>query len=258
MIGKRGAYMAKQVPGKSRRFIFGFLLVISTVLIACAVYAGDYYRADETACLALVSDASVSVEQQENMVVFRPETLSSVGFIFYPGGKVEYTSYAPLMRELAQRGVQCFLLKMPCNLAVLDVNAADSLPEQYSEIQQWYIGGHSLGGSMAASYAAKHPDTLDGLVLLAAYSTEGLTSSGTEVLSLYGTEDGVLDFEKYEKYRKNLPADTIEVILGGGNHACFGSYGSQKGDGIAELSGEDQTVQTAEAVAEFIVERVQR
>ena len=80
------------------------------------------------------------------------------GFIFYPGGKVEYTAYAPLM---------CVLLKMPLNLAVLDVNAADSVFDMFPEISSWYIGGHSLGGSMAASYALENTDKLEGLVLLA-------------------------------------------------------------------------------------------
>lgn len=249
---RRDAYMAENTHIKTKRLVLGCLLAAAVILVACAVYVGDYYRADETAGKALVSDEAVSVEQKKDMVVFKPRATSSVGFIFYPGGKVEYTSYSPPMHQLAQQGVQCFLLKMPFNLAVLDVNAADGIPEKYSEIDQWYIGGHSLGGSMATSYAAKHPDALEGLVLLAAYSTEDLSSSGMQALSLYGTEDGVLNFEKYGKYRENLPADTAEVILDGGNHACFGSYGSQKGDGTAELSGEEQTTQAADAIAVFI------
>ena len=116
--------------------------------------------------------------------------------------------------------------KMPCNLAVLDMNAADSIPERFSEVTDWYIGGHSLGGAMAASYAAKHTDELDGLVLLAAYSTADLTDSGLRVYAAYGSEDGVLNREKYEADRVNLPQDTTETVIDGGCHAGFGSYGA--------------------------------
>ena len=121
--------------------------------------------------------------------------------------------YAPLLHDLAEDGILCVLVKMPCNLAVLDMNAADSIPERFSEVTDWYIGGHSLGGAMAASYAAKHTDELDGLVLLAAYSTADLTDSGLRVYAAYGSEDGVLNREKYEADRTNLPQDTTETVI---------------------------------------------
>ena len=180
-----------------RRVFLCLLAVLLAVCIAFGVYVNDYYHADPTA-----------------------------GLIFYPGGKVENTAYAPLLHDLAEDGILCVLVKMPCNLAVLDMNAADSIPERFSEVTDWYIGGHSLGGAMAASYAAKHTDELDGLVLLAAYSTADLTDSGLRVYAAYGSEDGVLNREKYEADRINLPQDTTETVIDGGCHAGFGSYGA--------------------------------
>lgn len=146
------------------------------------------------------------------------------------------------------------LVKMPCNLAVLDMNAADGIHEDFPEVNSWYIGGHSLGGAMAASYAAKHTDELDGLVLLAAYSTADLTGSRLRVYSTYGSEDGVMNREKYEADRSNLPANTTEVVIDGGCHAGFGSYGSQAGDGTPTISGEDQQQQTANALAAWMIQ----
>ena len=105
---------------------------------------------------------------------------------------MEHTAYAPLMKELAEKDILCVLVKMPFHLAVFDINAADGIREQFPEIKSWYIGGHSLGGSMAASYVSKHTEDFEGLVLLAAYSTEDLSDSGLKVLSVYGSEDGVL------------------------------------------------------------------
>ena len=141
---------------------------------------------------------------------------------------MENTAYAPLLHKLANKGILCVLVKMPCNLAVLDMNAADGIPEDFPEVNSWYIGGHSLGGAMAASYAAKYTDELDGLILLAAYSTAALTNSNLRVYSTYGSEDGVLNREKYEADRSNLPANTTEVVIDGGCHAGFGSYGPRR------------------------------
>ena len=105
---------------------------------------------------------------------------------------------------------------------------------------------------MASNYAAAHDEDYDGLILLAAYSTKDLKGTPLRVLSVYGSEDGVLNRESYEKNRANLPADTIEVVLDGGCHAQFGSYGAQEGDGIPTISGEEQIRQTAEAIVAFV------
>lgn len=225
------------------------VVVLLALVIGCGAYVSDYYRADETAAAALVGSEAVEVWQEKGLTVFAPEK-AAAGFVFYPGGKVEYTAYAPLMLALAERDVLCLLVEMPLNLAVLDVNAAGGLRERFPEVERWYIGGHSLGGSMAASFAAKQ-EGFEGLALLAAYSTADLTNVGLRVISLYGTEDGVLNREKYESYRVNLPQNTAEVVIQGGNHAQFGSYGPQEGDGGARISGAEQISRTVEALAEF-------
>ena len=237
-----------------RRWLFCLLAVILAACLAFGVYVSDYYHADPSTDTALVSDEIVSVTEQNGKLIFAPED-PSAGFIFYPGGKVDYTAYAPLLHDLAEDGILCVLVKMPFNLAVFDMNAADGIPETFPDVVHWYIGGHSLGGAMAASYADKHSGTLDGLVLLAAYSTDDLTGSGLRVYSSYGSEDGVLNREKYEACQDNLPADAVENVLNGGCHAGFGSYGAQKGDGIPTLSAEAQQQQTADALAKWINRR---
>ena len=226
-----------------------FLLVIG---IGGYAYMSDYYHADETALEVMAYQTDrVQTEQDGDVIWFVPED-PIAGLIFYPGGKVEHTAYAPLMRACAENGILCALVRMPGNLAVLDPNAADGLQEAYPEITTWYIAGHSLGGAMAANYAAAHAEDFDGLILLAAYSTKDLTGTPLRVLSVYGSEDGVMNRESYEKNRANLPADTTEVVLDGGCHAQFGCYGPQAGDGIPTISGEEQLRQTAEAITVFI------
>lgn len=234
-----------------RKILLGLLAVLLACCLAFGVYVSNYYHADPEAWDALSSDDRVTVTEQGGSWVFAPAS-PTAGLIFYPGGKVENTAYAPLLRDLAEDGILCVLVKMPCNLAVLDPNAADGIPAAFPQIKDWYIGGHSLGGAMAASYAARHTDTLDGLVLLAAYSTADLNGSGLRVYSTYGSADGVLNREKYEADRTNLPQDTTETVLDGGCHAGFGSYGAQKGDGTPALSAEEQQQQTADALAAWM------
>ena len=225
-----------------------------TVFIAAAVllavfffYAENCYHADRTAKAMLRSDSYVTVTPTETGRLFDGPGTEAL-LIFYPGGKVEETAYAPLLRLLADGGMDVALVKMPLRLAVFGIGKAGEVGEA-AAYDRVYLGGHSLGGAMAADYAAKHPEEPDGLLLLAAYSTKPLPDS-LPVLSVYGSEDGVLNRENYEKNRSNLP-NLQEVVIEGGNHAQFGSYGQQKGDGEAVILPEMQQGRTAEAILEF-------
>lgn len=232
-----------------KTILLGIVCAAAVGIIACGIYVSDFYAANDDAMAAINTVSTVEIrEVDDNTYAFIPEQ-PKAGLIFYPGGKVEYTAYAPLMQAYAEQGFLCVLTEMPMNLAVLDINAADGIQEVFPDIQSWYIGGHSLGGSMAASYAADHVAEFDGLILLAAYSTADLTQSDLKVLSLYGSEDGVLNMEKYEKYRKNLPKSTVEYVIEGGCHSYFGSYGAQEGDGIPQIENKEQIRLTAEYCA---------
>ena len=236
---------------RNQRFQIALAAGLLAVVVGCGLYLRDYYPAGEAALTALEPDAEVTVLADGNTTAFVPKNGAELGFVFYPGGKVEHTAYAPLLRQLAEKGVLCVLVEMPFRLAVLDQNAAKEIPGQYPEVTEWYIGGHSLGGSMAAACAAEHTELFDGLVLLAAYSTEDLGETGLRVLSAYGSEDGVLDLENYEEYRRNLPESVSETVIDGGNHACFGSYGPQDGDGTPRITAEQQMKETAELLVDF-------
>ena len=229
-----------------------FLLVLVLIISVCTIYVSDYYRADMDAIKTVVSVNDVSVHLlDDNTMVFNPENATK-GFIFYPGGKVEYTAYQPLMNACAKQGILCILVEMPFNLAVLDVNAADGFQQMYPEIEEWYIGGHSLGGSMAASYLINHIDDFEGLILLGSYSTADLSKTELDVLSVYGSEDLIMNRVKYDENKSNLPNDFIEVIIDGGCHAYFGMYGEQEGDGKPSISNMEQIFLTAEEISRIM------
>ncbi len=242
---------------KKKKWKVVILLVGGIVLLCIAgffIYVSIYYHADTTAWEALPSDNDVTVTEQDGALIFAPQE-PRAGFIFYPGGKVEYQAYSPLLHTLAKEGFLCIAVKMPFNLAVFNPTAADGWQERYPAIQRWYIGGHSLGGSMAAVYASQHSQQLEGLILLAAYSAEDLSQSGLQVLSVYGSEDGVLNREKYQAHLSHLPADYQELVIQGGCHAWFGSYGRQEGDGEPTISPEEQRRQTVQFIRSAISEQ---
>ncbi len=223
-----------------RRCLAALLAVILLAAAGFLVYAGNPYRASDTARAALESSGHVTVTEVKNKeIIFQPEEIQA-GLIFYPGGKVEYQSYAPLLHQLAEQGVLCVVEHMPFNLAVFNSKAAEGVQERWPELTSWYIGGHSLGGAMAANYLASCEEKYEGLVLLASYSASDLSDRDVRVLSLYGSEDQVLNREKYEENRKNLPEDVTEIEISGGCHGWFGSYGKQKGDGEASITPEQQ------------------
>jgi len=232
--------------------LLGVVLLIGT---GVGIYLSDGYCADGAA-LETMAQTSETVKKYRdgNALFFVPEE-PVAGMIFYPGGKVQCEAYAPLMQACAQKGILCALVRMPGNLAVLNPNAADGIREKYPEVTSWYIGGHSLGGAMAASYVSKHAEKFDGLILLAAYSTADLSKSGLRVVSVYGSEDGVLSRDKYAKYKANLPEDFEEHELSGGCHAYFGSYGPQDGDGVPRISNEEQIARTAEIIGEGVARK---
>lgn len=218
------------------------------LLLMASAYTNSYYKASEE----VMNTVDRAIELNENALLFKPQGEAECGLIFYPGGKVEYTAYATLMEACSKRGILCVLVKMPWNLAVFDVNAAEGIQEQFPNVKEWYMSGHSLGGAMAASYIDKQKDEFEGLILLASYSTKDLSDTELKVLSIYGTEDQILDKSKYEEYKLNFPADYREEILVGGCHAYFGDYGEQEGDGVPQISVEEQQKWTVDVIEKFI------
>jgi len=237
------------------------IIIASTIFILIILAAGGFYvwASDALgpmpeAMLALESTTTVQVET-EPWLIFKPVGYEpTTGYIFYPGGKVDPRSYAPMAQAIAEQGYLVVIPPMPLNLAVLSPGEAADVIAAYPEIETWVIGGHSLGGSMAANYAKKHPDQISGLVLLASYpaNSDDLSQSDLMVLSMYGTNDLVADYEKIEASKALLPPDTQFIPIEGGNHAGFGWYGPQAGDGEATISREEQQAQVVQATVDFL------
>lgn len=238
---------------KTHRRLKVALMAVLAVVVAGAigfgVYVGDYYHADDAALAAMEPTDTVAVQRLEDGdIAFVPDD-PRAGIVFYPGGKVKDVAYAPLMQDLAERGFLCVIVPMPFNLGVFDANGADGVQERFPAVRRWILMGHSLGGVMAAGYLDGHAQSWDGLVLLGAYSTADLSDDGVTVPGVTGDSDGVLDRRAAADNGGNLGEDARELVIPGGNHAQFGSYGPQDGDGEASLSPGEQRALTADEIA---------
>lgn len=229
--------------------------VASLVLVVLVV--GGFYAWTRTARYAAFPEAVAVAERAERSrgwYVFAPAGEPVGGFVFYPGGLVDPVAYAPLLQRLAAGGVITVLVPMPLDLAVLGIGRAADVIAAYPDVAPWVIGGHSLGGAMAAEFMKGNPEAFDGLALLASYPAESTDLSALPIraVSTYGTENGLTPPEGFEASLARLPPGTELVVIEGGNHAQFGDYGPQTGDGLATIDREEQQRQTAETLLAFM------
>ena len=243
----------KRLPVWTRILLAVFGLLAALVL-GFVAWGSTPARPMAEALAALQTDAKVTVETGKWLVFTSPASHPTTGFIIYPGGRVDYRAYAPAARQIAAQGYLVVIVHVPLNLAVFNPGAAADVLAAHPEIQHWAVGGHSLGGSMAANFVYTHPDAVDGLVLWAAYpaSSNDLSDTDIQVLSISGTLDGLSTPEKIAASLPLLPANTTWVAIEGGNHAQFGWYGEQSRDNAAEISREDQQTQILRATQEFL------
>jgi len=236
------------------RYVFiGLVVILLLAVGGFVIWAENALGPGEQALAALETDSQVTVSDGE-FIIFQPmDVQSSTGFVFYPGGRVDYRSYALSLREIAAQGYLVVLVPAPLNLMVFNPNAADAVFPRFPQIEHWAVGGHSLGGAMAANYLYTHPNAAEGLVLWASYpaSSNDLSTSELMVLSIYGTLD-MGGTEPFDASHALLPADTTWVAIEGGNHAQFGDYGPQPGDNLATVSAAYQQMQIVDATISFL------
>ncbi len=226
---------------KKSKILKSIKIVVSIILIAVIsliVWANNNYKPTAEAMSILNNEGTIDISEDKYITFIPKDKEVKKGFIFYPGGKVSEEAYSLLAKGIAEEGYLVVIVPMPLDLAILSPNKAEKVIEKYSDIEIWAIGGHSLGGVMASKFASKN-DNIKGLALYASYPIgDELKDSNIEVVSIYGSEDGVADLEKIKNSRLSNNSEFFEI--NGGNHAQFGSYGEQKGDNKATISSQEQ------------------
>lgn len=233
-----------------------FTVVMGVIAAVLVVALLGFYAWTRMARYAAFPEAVARAEvvrSEEGWYVFEPEGEPIAGVVFYPGGLVDPAAYSPLMQRLSDAGVLAVIVPMPLDLAVLGIQRADRVIAAYSDVDTWVISGHSLGGAMAAEFVKGSPGVVDGVAFLAAYPADStdLSALPITVVSIYGTEDGVSGDVFMESLHR-LPKGAVLAVIEGGNHAQFGYYGPQKGDGTATISREEQQRQAAASILELV------
>jgi predicted esterase len=222
-----------------KRIGFGFLALLVVAGVGLYVYSLDAYGPD-----ALAQGVyEANLVQVKGSIHHFDVPNARTGLIYYPGGKVKVQAYAHFADQLRARGVQVFLVEMPLNLAVFDLNAANRVRTQHPEVEHWFIAGHSLGGAMASAHVGSNATAYKGIILLAAYP---INDADLPRLIVYGDRDGVLNMTSMEPFLDEA------LVLRGGNHAYFGNYGEQEGDLSASITPALQQRLTVDAIVEFI------
>ena len=160
---------------------------------------------------------------------------------FQPGAKVDARAYAAILRPLAEAGYPVVIPKQPLGIAFFALGAFDGERAAHPAITQWVVGGHSLGGTVAAMTAEAHDadvtSPVRGLLLYASYPATDMRSTLTAgVLSVSGTNDGLATPAKIDASKLTLPAASVFVPIQGAVHSYFGDYGEQPGDGTPTIS----------------------
>ncbi len=230
---------SSQVRRRSRRRIAVAvpLLVLSFFLVLALTYARPFV-ATPTATTALRSEKGVRLSDRLGWYELVPaqqdaegqDIKPTTGLVFVPGARVESRAYAHLLRPLAEAGYLVAVLKEPFGFAIVDPDHGKKVLDLHPEIAHWVVGGHSLGGTVAASLA-DNDDRVDGLVLFASYPADPIIRNDLKVVSISGAADGLVTPADIEASRANLPPDTTFVVIDGAVHSSFGDYGDQPGDG---------------------------
>lgn len=227
----------------------GALLVV--VVVGFLLWANiGVMAAEPDALTAVRDDPDVTLTDAGGAWVLATSTgPSDTGLVFIPGAKVEPVAYAATLVGVVEDGVTVVITKPTLNLAFFDFRPLTDFTALVPDVQEWFVGGHSLGGVRACQLA----EGTDGLVLFASYCANDLSQSGLAALSISGSEDGLSTPEKIDEAAHLLPADTVFVVIEGGNHAGFGAYGPQSGDGEATIPDAEIRAQITDALAPFLL-----
>lgn len=227
-----------------RRVAVGVAVVIVLAVLAFLVYSNMVMMGDRAAAIAAWRNPAVTITSTDHSIVLEPTgEASGSGLVFIPGAKVDPYAYMYKLSGIVESsGVTVVITKPILNLAFFDQRPLSLFEGDAPDVSRWFVGGHSLGGVRACQLAESGGgnDAVAGLVLFGSYCANDLSGSGLDVLSIGGSDDGLSTAAKISAASAMLPAQTNFAQVDGLNHAGFGDYGVQPGDGVATLSSEQE------------------
>lgn len=232
-----------------------FLTLVLVAVVAFILWAGSARKPQIEALQAMESNDLVDVKTGRWLVFCPKEKDPDVGFILYPGARVDARAYSPAAQAIAAEGYLVVIVPMPLNLAAFAIKRASAVINAFPHIIHWAIGGHSHGGAMASIFAYNNPATVKGLVLWSSYPVKSNSSAqDMAAASIYETLDGRSVMKSIDAYRNRLPTHTRWTPIEGGCHAQFGWYGLQKNENVPTISHEEQQEIITTATLDFLTQ----
>ena len=237
-----------------KRIFLALCIFVVGCLAAFGIYLSNYHAGDADALAAMSSPSEgVHVVATDETIAFVPENSIKAGIVYYPGMKIRGEAYSVMADSLASDGYLCVLVNMPLNMSVLNPDVALTIVDEWPEVKDWYIGGHSMGGQVAQKCALNHPGTFKGVITVARQLDFDFSDSTIAVLGVYGSNDKICTLEEVAEDEVLTNNDCYtEVILDGGCHGYFGNYGFQRWDGEPTITREEQMQATVDAILEFL------
>jgi pimeloyl-ACP methyl ester carboxylesterase len=225
--------------------------VLSAVLLGSLLWLQPF-GASSLATGMIGTTSAVRIVDTPTTIELQPPRDSGRALVFQPGARVDARAYVPLLTRVAAEGYLVVIVKQPLGIGFLAIDAPDGILRAHPAITSWAVGGHSLGGVAASSYAAAHPD-VKGLVLWASYPASSIADRpGLAVASISGSADGLATTAKVDAAKPFLPSATTYTVIPGGIHAYFGDYGDQPGDGTATVSRDEAQAAIAAATVRLL------
>ena len=235
-----------------KKALFVLLFVLTVSIIGFFIWLSNGYSLQSYDMKYLESNSKVEVKTDGDYTYFTPTNVNATkGFIFYPGERVDSSSYAKLCNMIASYGYKVVAVDMPFNYASFGENKADDVIKNNPEITKWVIGGDSLGGTVASNYAINNKN-IEGIVFISSYPRENISELGFKILSLWGSKDNVVDYKELINSKERLPKDTKYIEIEGANHSQFANYGTYSGDGEALISSDEQMDITVRNIVNFL------
>lgn len=215
--------------------------------------------------------SDIELKETANYIALTPKTASSssTGILFYPGGLVTPQAYIPTLQELVALGYPVVILKVTGNLAINSIGKAKHYRSAVPSVRRWVLSGHSLGGAVACRDIQRDPSLYEGVVLWASFpgNAGSIADWRGAALSIWGEFDRLTERADIEENKVNMPnaqvvdwtnfptqptgGTTLYYEIKGGNHAQFGDYGPQNGDGKATITRTEQQALIVEAMQRF-------
>lgn len=230
-----------------------FALLILVFALGFVAWAKQPYEAEAEPLALARADERVVITETPQYIWVRPQEVNGKALIFYPGAKVDPHAYLWKLSDVAARtNIQIFLTKPRLNMAIFGIHQADQVRNDFPQVTTWYVGGHSLGGSMACFYARQHPEVA-GMVLMGSYCSADLSSHTGRFLTIHGGRDELTPLADVQASQTKLPQNALLREIPGMNHAQVGDYGTQSGDNLASMEDEEVREGISQLIQQFLI-----